>query len=142
MTPDLSIFEGYPDIHKYITKGAFTDPELKRASIENNKHNFFCYSVMKAAPLCVEATLYDQGNYNQGDRGANTGYGGQTATGLYTAYGMNKSFMEPYNVLCNLPEITKYADGGAGTLLVLSLIHIFQRRESGRRGPDACRQYR
>ena len=44
--PDLSLFDTYPDIDAYITKGKFSDAQQKESLKENNLRNFFCFSVM------------------------------------------------------------------------------------------------
>ena len=49
--PDLSIYDEYPEIHKYLTKGFFSDTTAKEQAAENNKRNFFCFSLMKALPV-------------------------------------------------------------------------------------------
>lgn len=119
-TPDLSIFDDYPDIRKFNVCGQFTDPEIKRQSIKNNKRNFFCYALMKAAPLCVQTNLYDYGAYNQGNVATEIGYGTQTGDDMYTASGISKYFMDSYNVLGNLPNITRISKGGENTYMVLT----------------------
>lgn len=118
--PDLSIYDDYPTIHKYITKGKFTDPDLKRESIENSKRDFFCFGVMKAAPLFCQMTLYDYGNYNRGDHGKTESYEGQTVMNAYTSTGLSREFMEPYNVLASLPNITKISAEESNNFLMMT----------------------
>lgn len=62
--PDLSIYDDYPDIHTYITKGKFTDTRSKKELIEDNSRNFFCYALMKTMPLFLHSPLYNGGDYN------------------------------------------------------------------------------
>lgn len=110
--PDLTIFDEYENVHAYNTKGQFTEPELKKASINNNMRNFFCYALMKASPLCVQPTLYSYGSYNQGNTASVEGYGGQIEDGMHKASGLSPQFMEPYNVLRSLPKITRISENG------------------------------
>ena len=71
-TPDLSIYDEYPDIKTYITSGKFADKESKENVTINNKRNFFCYSMMKVFPVCMQDVLYDNGNYNRGTSSQST----------------------------------------------------------------------
>lgn len=52
--PDLTIYDDYPDIKKYITGDKFTNAESAEKFISCNKRNFFCYSILKSMPLCVQ----------------------------------------------------------------------------------------
>ena len=118
--PDLSIYDDHPTIHKYITKGKFTDPDLKREAIENNKRNFFCFGITKAAPLFCQMTLYYYGNYNKGDLGKTESYVGQTVEDSYKSTGLSREFMEPYNVLASLSNITKISTEESNNFLMMT----------------------
>lgn len=120
--PDLSIYDEYPEIKSYITKGKFSDVSSKQQLIQNNKRNFFCYGVLKSIPLCFQEPLYDYGNYNQSVeiQEDEEEYSGQTVTGRSTAEGLYAPFMESYNVLQNLPNITNIADEGTNTFLLMT----------------------
>ena len=66
--PDLSIYDEYPEIETHITKAAMlSDISSKENLIQNNRRNFFCYSVMKAMPLLFQKLWYDNGSYLQAD---------------------------------------------------------------------------
>lgn len=119
-SPVLSVFDDCPNVKCFNVRGRFTDPELKRQSIKNNKRNFFCYALMKAAPLCVQTNLYDYGAYNQGNIAAETGYGTQTGDDMYTGSGISKDFMNSYNVLGNLPNITRITKDDTNTYMVMT----------------------
>ena len=114
--PDLSIYNDYPDINKYITKGKYTDPAVKKDVIANNNRNFFCYSIMKIAPVSVQGTLYNRGDYNQG---LQSDAGEQVITGFYTATGESSAFASSYNVLLNLCDITKITDENSNNFMVM-----------------------
>jgi YidC/Oxa1 family membrane protein insertase len=116
-TPDLSIYEEYPDIKTYITEGRFTDPSIAQQGIQNNKRNFFCYSMFKAAPVCIQRLVYDKGKYNQAE--FDTVYGEQIVDSQDTATGISSLFMSGYNVLDSLPEITKISNQTSGTFLMM-----------------------
>ena len=120
--PDLSIYDEYPDIDCYITKGKFSDHGAKEVKIQNNKRRFFCYSIVKSVPLCFQELLYDQGNYNQSNDASETYgiYSGQTLTGLTVADGLYDSFMDGYNVLDNLSEITEIEETEKNTFMFMT----------------------
>ena len=118
-TPDLSIYDEYPDIAAYNTLGKFADSESKELKIANNKRNFFCYSLMKAMPLFAQTVLYDQGNYNSGSVNvavADT----QVVYDNYTADGISSKFMDAFSVLENLINITHVTDDETNTFLMIS----------------------
>ena len=118
--PDLSIFQDYPDIRRFNVRGYFSDPKLQAQAIRSNKRNFFCYALMKAAPLCIQANLYDYGTYNQGNFVSDEGYAGQSTDGALTASGISAGFMNSYNVLANLPNITQISKDDTNTYMVLT----------------------
>ncbi len=118
--PDLSIYDEYPGISKYITKGKFGDVSSKEGFVQSNSRNFFCYGILKAAPLCLQEIMYDRGNYNQSGSVQEEIYSGQTTDGTLTSTGISQAFMECYNVLSNLPGITEVSDGTENTFLMMS----------------------
>ena len=93
---------------------------LQEQAIRSNKRNFFCYALMKAAPLCIQANLYDYGTYNQGNFVSDDGYAGQSTDGTLTASGISAGFMNSYNVLANLPNITRISKDDTNTYMVLT----------------------
>ena len=119
--PDLSIYDDYPEITTYITKGKFGDPAGKEQIISSNHRNFFCFAVMKTMPLFAQPAIYGQGQYNQAV--SYTGdpvYSTQKVHDIYKSSGISAAFMEPYNVLVNLPYMTRVTEDGANTFLYLS----------------------
>ncbi len=121
--PDLSIYKSNPDINAFITDGVFTDPAIKERFVENNHRNFFCFSLMKTMPLFIQPTLYNSGSYNHAQTELKVDvYDTQTieAGSVSKSSGMSKSFMNAYNVLANLPNITYTSEGGDNTFLFLA----------------------
>lgn len=116
--PDLSIYDDHPDINTYITRGHFADKEAKESGIAGNKRNFFCYSLMKVAPLCVQTTLYNRGNYNRST--ASMSAGAQTLDGNYRATGCTNKFLDVYSVLQNMIPMTKISSGDQNTFMMMS----------------------
>lgn len=124
--PDLSIYDEYPDIHKYITNGKFSleEMETEEEKEELLNRNFFCFSLFKIAPLFSQPTLYNHGRYNEtdtmvGKSGAITAVT-QTRDGVSKAVGMKDAFLDSYAVLKNLPAITKISDSDENTFLMMS----------------------
>ena len=113
--PDLSLFDDYSNVKAYNTKGAFTSQEQKQQTIRANYRNFFCFSIMKSMPLCMQPTIYHRGTYNQ----AYVTESNQVMEGLTFAEGKSTSFMDSYNVLNNLPNITNISDDDNKTFLFM-----------------------
>ncbi len=119
--PDLSIYDEYPDIQKFITKGKFGSEEQKKATIQNNYRNFFCFSLMKTMPLFVQPGIYDYGRYLQAvSYTGDVVYSTQNCLNSSVATGLHKDFMEAYNVLTNLPNMTKVTESGENTFLFMA----------------------
>ena len=124
--PDLSIYDEYPDIHKYITKGKYSLETVENTEAADHalNRNFFCYSIFKISPLFCQPSLYNQGLYNEADamtaRAGGTNAAAQTRDGLSRAVGMNEGFLETYAVLKNLPAITEIRDSDEDTFLMMS----------------------
>lgn len=123
--PDLSIYDEYPDINKYITMGYFDAFEEQDAVIAEHtlKRNFFCYSIFKIAPTFCQPTLYEDGKYNEGNAASND----QQAVsmvhvndGMSKATGFQEYFMKAYAVLKNLGNITDVKDEDNNTFLMIS----------------------
>ena len=113
--PDLSIFDEYPEIHKYVTKGSFGDPEEKENMIRNNLRNFFVFSWMKTLQLELQQVVYDSGNYLIA--GGQEGSVVQLKNGLSKARGMDRTFLEPFEVLKNMVGMTKVEENAGDQYL-------------------------
>ncbi len=119
--PDLSIYDGMENVKAFNTKGAFSDPDDKQAEIDNNHRNFFCFSMMKSLPLFVQGTVYDGGAYNQASNAVTkSAYTVQTLVDDKTAEGVKKKFIDTYNVLTNLSNITNISTGKDDNFLFMS----------------------
>ena len=114
--PDMSIYNEWPEINTFITKGKYGSIENKQLAVERNKRNFFCFSLMKTMPLAVQLGMYDDGNYLMaGDRSAVV----QTRQGISSASGISDAFLESYNVLENLSAMTRISSGTDNNYLFL-----------------------
>ncbi len=119
--PDLSIYDDYPKIHRFLTEsGQFrnskeTDSERQRIW----DRNFFCFSLMKSAPLFLQKFLYQGGTYFDGALiGVESDYV-QTLDGISKARGYRDSFLDAYTALCAYPKLTKTTDSDKNTFTML-----------------------
>lgn len=117
--PDLSIYGDYPQIQTYITQGIFSDQFQKQQEAAKNHRNFFCFSVMKCLPLCLQSTIYCDGTYNQPALDGNR-YLSQMIHDLNTAEGIRSSFMDSYNTLDHLSTMTRITDDDTNTFLFMN----------------------
>lgn len=113
--PNLSIYDEYPEIDTYITEGQFGDEETKAERVASNRRNFFCFSLMKTMPLVIQNNLYEHGRYNRADVNSF-----QTQYNDYIAEGVNSIFMDAYQVLENLPGMTKITEDDTNTFLMMN----------------------
>ncbi|MBQ7999878.1 MAG: YidC/Oxa1 family membrane protein insertase [Ruminococcus sp.] len=118
--PDLTIYDEYENIQTFITEGKFLDETQKSTSAQSNHRNFFCLSIMKCMPVCVQPVLYDRGIYFEPASSESNAYSIQTAESMSVASGYKKSFMEAYNVLLNLENMTNVSDTTDNTFLFLA----------------------
>ncbi|MCI9297122.1 MAG: membrane protein insertase YidC [Lachnospiraceae bacterium] len=117
--PDLSIYDEYPDIQSYVLDGKFSEDYGNGQTIENNHRNFFCYSILKTVPLCIQKTVYDYGKYNQAESGISLDTK-QIGQGMFRSIGLEATFMNNYNVLAALPTITDAVDENINTFLMMA----------------------
>ena len=135
--PDLSIYDDYPDFHCYITRARFNffeDNDVSSTSVKTAERlkeiryrNFFCFSLMKVAPLVIQETLYDDGLYNEANTAADNVNTNLSATSLvhYIDPDLTKStgyelvFLESYTVLQKLPDITVVSDSSENTFMMM-----------------------
>ena len=119
--PDFSVYEDYPGIDAYVTKGAFSSVKQKETVISNNHRNFFSFSIMKTMPLFMQTNIYDNGNYLQiRTKSEEVVSSVQTADTPSTAVGVNSLFMQAYNVLENMSNITKITEEDKNTFLMMT----------------------
>lgn len=123
--PDLRIYNDYPNVSAYITKGRFGGVEEKQAVVDQNTRNFFCFSVMKTMPLFMQPTFYSRGRYYQVGSGsaeetASVSYVTQVVDSMSLSTGMNADFIASYNVLVNLPGMTEVTESENNTFLLMT----------------------
>ena len=123
--PDLSIYDEYPDINKYITMGKFNESseEMIQFSDQTLKRNFFCYSLFKASPVFCQPTIYNKGFYNELDTTKAEEAqveSPQVCDGYSKASGNSDHFLRSYAVLQNLSNITDVKESEENTFLMIS----------------------
>jgi len=116
-TPDISIYDDYENIRAFNTYGRFTLSTTAQSQINARLRNFFCYGLMKSSPIGLQYPLYASGKYNQV---SGVPYSDQVSTSASTASGISTSFIDAYNVLVKLPELTQYVDSANGSFLMMS----------------------
>ena len=98
---DLSIFDDYPDINAYLTRNANAQPH-QQGRTKYRKDVFFMYSVFKIAPVALQRFIYHRGDYR-----------------LFLSEGTSPfseaAFMESYEVLHNLHNMTSVEDSSVNT---------------------------
>ena len=126
--PDLSIYDDHPEYRCYNTNGSyslFDDDTYDEYSLslservhEIRNRNFFCFSIVKIAPVFLQETLYDEGLYNEssGDEGSFV----QSMDGITKSSGYNMDFINAYSVLTALPDITDVNGSQNNTFLMMS----------------------
>lgn len=103
---DLSIYDDYPEIDTHITMGAYLgdDEKYVKRIQDSQERNFFCYSIMKAAPVLFQKLIYDGGAYFESTKN-NT---------------QSPAFMESYSVLTNLIGLTDIQEDSAGGFVMIN----------------------
>ena len=114
LIPDLSLFEDYPQIKAYNTEfGQFRDSSDIAGNMQSIwKRNFFCYSVMKVAPLFMQPAVYSTGIYFQPGTSSTALIQGGAIEQYSVPSALMDSFMNSYEVMRALPSITVASDTG------------------------------
>ncbi|MBQ9977188.1 MAG: YidC/Oxa1 family membrane protein insertase [Clostridia bacterium] len=115
---DPAFFNSVPNTSSYRTEGYFGNNQVKQRTIDNNKRNFFCLSLMKTMPLFMQPTIYHKGTYNQSISPVDEiSYSIQTTNGISKAQGLSNDFMEKYHVLDNMTTMTEITNTEKNTFL-------------------------
>ena len=121
LVSDISIFDEEEGIDAYITIGKYNDRGNAESTDNLRRRNFFFYGVMKAAPLLVQGTIYNNGIYNQADPEAVFADDSivQAVYSKSEASGISKLFMDNYSVLCNLDNMTEVSRDDKGSFILM-----------------------
>ena len=117
---DLSIYDDYPDIKKYILKNRFTDDHDTGLTDSLRNRNFFAYSIMRISPVALHSEVYNKGAYHHSSKTST-----QAVLDLYTAKGggidsADSTFIGSYNVLKKLSDLTVVTDTGQNTFCMMA----------------------
>ena len=134
LPPDLSIYDDYPEINKYISQGKFNSfsDDVRDDTEKSRKRNFFYFGEMKTVPLIFQGLLYNNGNYNYEFKASQTKellremnlvqeveeYGEQDQEDYLVAEGFNAHFTTWYSALDNMENYTDIADEDRGEFLM------------------------
>ena len=120
--PDLSIYDDYPDIKKYITMGNIPSNDLSTGDVKGLlNRNAFCYGIFKICPVFIQPSVYNNGNYFS-TKSINTEQieaTVQVKTSLYQATGVDAGFIDSYNVLNNMIGMTRIEKNDENHFLVM-----------------------
>ena len=116
--PDISIYNDHPAIRAFNTVGMFGEDNHRRM-ILNTRRNFFFYSIMKTVPVILQKPIYNGGDYNRQMKKEDS-YLVQLEHDPHTATGLSSVFMNSYQVLENLGEITELTENSTGSFLILA----------------------
>lgn len=103
--PDLTIYDDYPDIETHITMKQ-DNTSINQTQSDLTQRKMPLYSIMKTAPLFLQKTIYNNGNYLNLSNDLTY----QSVQGNRSGIGRNLLFEESYNVLRHLPELTQITD--------------------------------
>lgn len=122
--PNLSIYDEYPGIKKYVTIGKRTVEWYKKhdhhdANMVDSAlmRNFFCYSIFRSSPITLHQITYNRGQYNEMKTWF---YRIQTMESPSKAKGLSRIFMDSYAVLSDLPQLTEFTSGKKGAFIMMS----------------------
>ena len=112
--PDLSLYQDYPEIRAFRSMGQFDMDPVKtaRRTEQIRSRNFFCYSLFRTVPACLQPYFYDEGRYNE-----LASEGNQADTGFEN---IPTHFLQAYTVLENLSNITEIREGSEDTFLMMT----------------------
>lgn len=111
-TPDTSIYDEYESISAYSTGDTYLSDEKKLAIMDNNKRNFFMYSLMRSAPVAIQKNIYQDGRYCKN---------GATIYSInkYVSNGTSPSFLNAYSALSAMPSLTN-TNSSKGCFLLMT----------------------
>ncbi|MBR5973666.1 MAG: membrane protein insertase YidC [Clostridiales bacterium] len=121
LIPDLSIYEKYEGIKAYNTEfGQFREASDIADNMQSNwKRNFFCYSLMKVAPLFTQSAVYSTGIYFQPGTSSTALIQGGNIDKYTVPDALLDTFLNSYEVLRALPSITTAENTGSNTFLMM-----------------------
>lgn len=127
--PDLSIYDDYPEINKYISRGKFINGSpLYGDKVGLLKRNLYYFGQMKSCPLFLQSVLYNDGFYNgkytrrlssSDEEDYSKSDNSQSYESLSISDGVPGAFLEWYTVLEAMPDITEKSENEKGEFLMM-----------------------
>ena len=118
---DLSIYDDDPEIHAYKTIGVFGEQDPVRYANWDRlvRRNLFSYSLFRCSPVLFHWEMYDKGQYN--DAAVKWSDKGVVYLAMSTdrASGIKQDFQNSYDVLVNLPSMTKISNNGSSHFMMI-----------------------
>ena len=119
--PNLSVFDEIKNVKAYSTKYSYLPEDIKQGYKEERdtvfRHNLFCYSLFRSAPVAIQKELYDSGNYNETRVIDPSRLLDQKRTGNSKSVGHEQGFMWEYYMMKSMNEMTKVEDGETGSFV-------------------------
>ena len=106
--PDLTIFDGMEGVTAYAADGKYNNMALRIRRITDRSRNFFYFSLMKAAPVCLQSAIYNDSHYHS-----------LFVDDSDITRGVNPSFINAYNVLANMDTMTNISSGDDNNYMFL-----------------------
>ena len=114
---DVSIFKDLDYVSAYAVEGVdnLYSREIHIQSEISRKHNFFFYSIFKSAPVFLQQYFYANGNYcslhvNYHSQDDQIFSYPQEADGLSRSTGMRAAFLNSYEMLNSMTDMTEIVD--------------------------------
>jgi len=123
--PDLSIYDDYPNIKAYITMGKVNDSSVSTDGLKDVlNRNLVCYGIFKSAPVVLQSSIYNNGNYYSTAKQIEAGEESvdasvQIRSSLYAGEGLDAGFVDSYNVLDKLVSMTKIENDDSNHFLMM-----------------------
>lgn len=123
---DLTGFTGpeYEGINTYYAEGVVMDNYYKFEDFQEKiwLRNFFCYSVFKVSPLFFQATIYNEGRYNEPESPVNYETDitiPQVGFSESSSGGVDRTGMAAFQELSKLDEITSISSDISGSFMYM-----------------------
>ena len=127
-TSDLSIYDDHPEFHCFTSIGSFNYYEdddigkdwgyITSREEEIRNRDFFCFGLMKVAPVILQETIYDNGMYNEATNVSVISQ--RVEPNLKECSGYDLSFLNSYIVLKNLSDMTTIDDSNENNFFIMS----------------------
>jgi len=117
--PDLSIFDDIENTEAYNTLFKYSPFVFGESYEYTIKHNLYCYSLFRCAPVALQRMLYNNGLYNETSEDDSM-YAQQVATDRSNAYGWDSLNISEYYTLDAIESMTQIDDGDSCNYLVFA----------------------